>query len=150
MREAEEKIKSPHKHELESEALMVLCNYGWPGNVRELRHVVERLVATAMSRKITLEAVEMAMSSTTSVTANAQIPLLLYENDSLDAFLDRSFIALYQQLMAKTGNHSEAARLLGLSRTSLYQRLDRTRQRMLERGEFLELPKNGTSSSEAR
>lgn len=144
MREAEEKIKSPHKHEIESDALVALCNYGWPGNVRELRHVIERLVATTIKGEITAEAVETAMTSATSF-ASAQIPLMLYENDSLDAFLDRSFIALYQQLMAKTGNHSVAARLLGLSRTSLYQRLERTQKRMQDRGEFVDLPKNGRS-----
>src|SRR5207249_11558137 len=104
MREAEVKIESPHKHEIDSDALVALCNYGWPGNVRELRHVIERLVATTIKSKITSAAVETAMASATSF-ANAQIPLMLYENDSLDAFLDRSFITLYQQLMAKTGNH---------------------------------------------
>src|SRR5437870_10806990 len=65
MREAEEKIKSPHKHEIESDALVALCNYGWPGNVRELRHVIERLVATTIKGKITAEAVETAMASAT-------------------------------------------------------------------------------------
>ena len=125
-------------------AIVALCNYGWPGNVRELRHVLERLVATTINGKITVEAVGTAMASATSF-ANAQIPLMLYENDSLDAFLDRSFITLYQQLMAKTGNHSVAARLLGLSRTSLYQRLERTQKRMQDRGEFVDLPKNGRS-----
>lgn len=58
---------------------------------------------------------------------------MLYENDSLEAFLDRSFISLYDQLLPKTGSHSQAARLLGIDRTGLYQRLERARRRMQSR-----------------
>jgi two-component system, NtrC family, response regulator HydG len=129
MREAEEKIKCSRKHNIDREAVAALCNYGWPGNVRELRHVIERLVATTMNGGITVDAVRRAMPSA-SGAMDAHVPLLLYENDSLEGFLDRSFISLYDQLLAKTGSHSEAARLLDVERTALYQRLDRARRRM--------------------
>jgi transcriptional regulator with PAS, ATPase and Fis domain len=129
MREAEEKIKCTRKHTIHDEALLALCNYGWPGNVRELRHVIERLVATNMNGEITVKAVCQALPAN-SCAIDAQIPLLIYENDSLEAFLDRTFVSLYDQLLAQTGNHSEAARLLGLTRTALYQRLERARRRL--------------------
>jgi two-component system response regulator HydG len=147
MREAEEKIKSPQRHSVELEAVELLCQYGWPGNVRELRHVVERLVAVTMGGEITVEAARLALPSTISFATDAKIPLLVYENDSLDAFLDRSFLSLYEQLLAQTGNHSEAARLLGMGRSALYQRLERTRKRMQARGDFANFPPNGTSPS---
>ncbi|MGH9904987.1 MAG: helix-turn-helix domain-containing protein [Pyrinomonadaceae bacterium] len=60
----------------------------------------------------------------------AQSPILYNENDSLEAFLDRTLLGLYDQLLAKTGNHSQAARLLRIDRTSLYQRLERARRRI--------------------
>jgi transcriptional regulator of acetoin/glycerol metabolism len=60
---------------------------------------------------------------------DVQVPLLLYENESLEAFLDRSFLSLYEQLLAQTGSHSQAARLLGIERSALYQRLERARKR---------------------
>lgn len=129
VREAEEKIKCARKHTIHDEAVSALCNYGWPGNVRELRHVIERLVATTMNGEITVKEVCQALPAN-SFAIDAQIPLMIYENDSLEAFLDRTFVSLYEQLLAQTGNHSEAARLLGPTRTALYQRLERVRKRM--------------------
>ncbi len=136
MREAEEKIKSTIKHTIQREAMTVICNYGWPGNVRELRHLVERLVATNMGEQITFDAVRRAMPAASRCAPDAKIPLLVYENDSLEAFLDRSFLSLYDQLIAQTGSHSQTARLLGLERSALYQRLERTRQRMWRRTNY--------------
>jgi transcriptional regulator with PAS, ATPase and Fis domain len=133
MRHAEEKIKSPRKHKIERDAMTIMCNYGWPGNVRELRHVIERLVARTMNGEITADAVRRAMPAASQCMPDAQIPLLIYENDSLDAFIDRSFLSLYDQLMAQTGSHVKTARLLGLDRSALYQRLERTRRRMERR-----------------
>ena len=62
-------------------------------------------------------------------TASAHVPLLYHENDTLEAFLDRTLLRLYEQLLAKSGSHSQAARLLRIDRTSLYQRLERARRR---------------------
>lgn len=132
IREAEEKVKCTRKHTIQEDALLALCNYGWPGNVRQLRHVVERIVATTTNCQITAKAVSQALP-TSSFAIDAQVPLMIYENDSLEAFLDRTFLSLYEQLLAQTGNHSEAARLLGLTRTALYQRLERVRKRMERR-----------------
>jgi transcriptional regulator with PAS, ATPase and Fis domain len=129
--EAEQKIKCSRKHTIEQEGITVLSNYGWPGNVRQLRHVVERLVATTMDGEIiTADAVRRALPNGNLSGAGAQVPLLYHENDSLEAFLDRTLLTLYDQLLAKTGNHSQAARLLRIDRTSLYQRLERARRRM--------------------
>jgi transcriptional regulator of acetoin/glycerol metabolism len=73
------------------------------------------------------------MPAVSQCSPDAQIPLLIYENDSLDAFIDRSFLSLYDQLMAQTGSHAKTARLLGIDRSSLYHRLERTRRRMQQR-----------------
>jgi transcriptional regulator of acetoin/glycerol metabolism len=56
-----------------------------------------------------------------------------HENDSLDAFLDRTLLHLYDQLLAKTGSHSQAAKLLNMDRVALYQRIKRVRRRLLRR-----------------
>jgi len=137
VRQAEEKIRCPRKHTIDADAMIVLRNYGWPGNVRELRHVVERLVAMTMSEEITAETVVRAMPQTSPCRPDAQIPLLVYENDSLDAFIDRSFVCLYDQLMAQTGSHSKVARLLDTDRSALYRRLERTRKRLGQRNDHL-------------
>ena len=129
--EAEQKMQCSRKHRIEQEAISVLSEYGWPGNVRQLRHVIERLVATTMDGEvITGEAVRRALPNGNLSGASVQVPLLYHENDSLEAFLDRTLLNLYEQLLAKTGNHTQAARLLRIDRTSLYQRLERARRRM--------------------
>ena len=86
-----------------------------------------------MNGEITADAVRRAMPAASQCRPDAQIPLLIYENDSLEAFIDRSFLSLYDQLMAQTGSHVKTARLLGLDRSALYQRLERTRRRMEQR-----------------
>jgi transcriptional regulator with PAS, ATPase and Fis domain len=82
---------------------------------------------------ISAEAVRRALP-TNGVCAAAQVPLLYNENDSLEAFMDRTLLSLYDQLLAKTGNHSQAARLLRIDRTSLYQRLERAHRRVQANG----------------
>ena len=130
LRHAEEKIRCSRPLKTEEEALKALSTYAWPGNVRQLRHVVEKLVATTMDGEvITAEAVHQAIPSDHLSSANAHVPILVYENDSLDDFLDRTLLGLYEQLLASTGSHSRVARLLRIDRTSLYQRVERACRR---------------------
>jgi transcriptional regulator with PAS, ATPase and Fis domain len=79
---------------------------------------------------ITAELARQALPNGHLATASAHVSLLYPENDSLEAFLDRTLLTLYDQLLAKTGNHSQVARLLRIDRTSLYQRLERARRRI--------------------
>jgi len=128
--EAEKRFKCSRKRRVEKEAITVLSKYPWPGNVRQLRHVVEKLVATTDGEIITSELARRALPNGHLTTTSTQVPLLYHENDSLEAFLDRTLLTLYEQLLAKTGNHTQAARLLRIDRTSLYQRLERARRRV--------------------
>jgi transcriptional regulator with PAS, ATPase and Fis domain len=129
--EAEKRSKCSRKRKVEKEAMKVLANFPWPGNVRQLRHVVEKLVATTMDGDlITAEAARRALPNGHLSSARPEIPLLYHENDSLEAFLDRTLLTLYEQLLAKSGSHSQAARLLRIDRTSLYQRIERARRRV--------------------
>lgn len=150
LRQAEDKVKCARKHTIDREAMIILRNYGWPGNVRELRHVIERLVAMTMQEHITAETVMRAMPPASRCRPDAQIPLLVYENDSLEAFIDRSFVSLYDQLMAQTGSHSKVARLLDTDRSALYRRLERTRRRLRARSPLLDMPANGDRSDTPR
>jgi len=120
--EAEKRSKCSRR--VEEEAITVLSKYPWPGNVRQLRHVVEKLVATTMDGDlISADLARQALPNGHLAAASAHVPLLYHENDSLEAFLDRTLLTLYEQLLAKSGSHSQAARLLQIDRTSLYQRL---------------------------
>lgn len=128
--QAQKKLTRSQKHKIEDHAIAMLSTYGWPGNVRQLRHVVDRLVATASKgATITVDDIHAALPGT-ALTATAQVPLVYHENESLDQFLDRVTLQLYAQLLAKTGSHTKTARILRTDRVSLYQRIERARERL--------------------
>lgn len=128
--QAQKTLTRSQKHKFEDHAIAMLSAYGWPGNVRQLRHVVERLVATASDgATITVDDIHAALPGT-ALTATSQIPLVYHENESLDQFLDRVTLQLYGQLLAKTGSHTKTARILRTDRVSLYQRIERARERL--------------------
>lgn len=128
--QAQKTLTRSQKHKFEDHAIAMLSTYGWPGNVRQLRHVVERLVATTSDgATISVDDIHAALPGT-ALTATSQIPLVYHENESLDQFLDRVTLQLYGQLLAKTGSHTKTARILRTDRVSLYQRIERARERL--------------------
>ena len=128
--QAQKKLPRSQEHKIEDDAISMLTTYGWPGNVRQLRHVVDRLVATASKgATITVDDIHAALPGT-ALTATSQVPLVYLENESLDQFLDRVTLQLYGQLLAKTGSHTKTARILRTDRVSLYQRIERARERL--------------------
>lgn len=130
---AERSLSRLGEHTIEPDAITALASYPWPGNVRQLRHVVERLVATLPdAATITAQDIYRALPAATFSNAIPELPIF-EENDSLDAFLDRTLLNLYDHLVAKTGSHSQAAKLLNMDRVALYQRIKRVRQRLLGR-----------------
>ncbi len=97
----------------EDAALEALLAHAWPGNVRELDHVIER--AVLMARDDPVRAGDLALRA-----ADSRGPAL----DELT--LDEAERLLIQRALQRCdGNVSEAARLLGLSRSALYRRLER-------------------------
>lgn len=130
---AQKRLSRSGAHMIEPDALTALAAYTWPGNVRQLRHLVERLVATlANGDTISARDVYRALPAATFSDAMSALPIF-EENDSLDAFLDRTVLSIYDQLIAITGSHSQVAKLLNMDRVALYQRIKRARQRLLRR-----------------
>jgi transcriptional regulator with PAS, ATPase and Fis domain len=129
---AEQRLDHSGKHIIEPDAIATLASYTWPGNVRQLRHVVERLVATLEGGVITAADIYRALPAATFSGAMSDVPIF-DEHDSIDTYLDRILINLYNHLIAKTGSHSQAAKLLNIDRVALYQRIKRARERQLRR-----------------
>ncbi len=91
-------------------ALKALLEYPWPGNVRELEHCVERAVLMARGAELTPE------------------DLVLRQRDGgarvEDMTLEDAERYLIQRALGRSdGSVSDAAKLLGLSRSALYRRL---------------------------
>lgn len=93
------------------EAMAALETYAWPGNVRELEHAMERAVLVAAGEVVRVE--ELALRGRGS-------PPAALENMTLEE-AERHLIQ--RALKKAEGNVSEAAKLLGLSRSALYRRL---------------------------
>lgn len=94
-------------------ALRILCEYAWPGNIRELQSVIERIVATQKSRTITADQVAELMQSAFEKDACSETP----SESSAPA------LTVKQALRVAKGKHGVAAELLGISRTTLWRRL---------------------------
>jgi len=106
---------------LSPELVDALCRADWPGNVRQLENTVARMVALHGGiREIGLEAFTGAPSHPSEPAVDMPAGETLSLREQVDA-LERSIIA--RTLAAVSGNQSEAARRLGLSRSSLIDRL---------------------------
>ena len=127
-KEAKIKVNLANRVCMDDAAIAALTRYAWPGNVRQLRHVVER-VAIGAGNKPIISALEVSevLEEIRRFETPSEFPLGYREEDSLDEFLARITLGLYNHLRA-SGNHSEVARILGIHRTTLYQRIERARR----------------------
>jgi DNA-binding NtrC family response regulator len=107
-------------------ALAALAAYDFPGNVRELANVVERAVVVAEGAEVGAGHLPEAIPATASSARGrrARRPTL--------AELEGEYIC--EVLADLRGNKSQAARVLGISRKNLYERLAREKKGMKDEG----------------
>jgi PAS domain S-box-containing protein len=95
--------------EISQEALRLLMDYEWPGNVRELRSAIEFTLIHCAGSVIQPEDLPPEIFSAPDSLAGDPLP------DERSRFLEA--------LQRSRGNRALAARLLGISRATLYRRL---------------------------
>jgi DNA-binding NtrC family response regulator len=100
---------------LSAPAIKRLGKYHWPGNVRELQHAIER--AVIMSDSKTLQPNDFFFSP-----QQTDKDSLHFEDLNLEAV---EKVVIQKVLSKHSGNVSRAARELGLTRTSLYRRMEK-------------------------
>ena len=128
--EAAKEMKRAKAPGIPPDAIAALCRYTWPGNVRQLQHVVQRLVAGLTNgHRISAEEVTQALQDVSLFDSGAQVPMIFREDDTLDGYMDRILLGLYDHFRALTGSHAEAARMLRVDRIALYSRLRRAKIR---------------------
>jgi DNA-binding NtrC family response regulator len=107
--------------ELPAEVLTALLSYEWPGNVRALRHAAERAVILAGEGAFTLEDFSLGRAAAPRAPTTSTPPSL-----SPDLNLERAEKQMVEQALKKHAyNISLAAQELGLTRASLYRRMDK-------------------------
>jgi len=101
----------------------VLCDEDWPGNVRELENTVARAVAFSSSSEIGVEVLSRSQAKpSTGQGMEPPVVRALSLRDRL-ALIERRMIV--RTLAAVQGNRSHAAKRLGLSRSTLIDRLNK-------------------------
>ncbi len=104
------------------QALAALRAYPWPGNVRELLNVVERAAWNARGPEIRLEDLPSHLIAAPAEEASPSGSTLLR-----DAVEEAEKRVIRRVLEITGGNKSQACRLLGVHRATLYQKLARYR-----------------------
>ncbi len=107
---------------LTAEAMEQLQRYSYPGNVRELEHALERALILAGADPIGPEHLAFIQPSGAGREAPSWIPEIPPEGLSLEE-LEKELIL--KALERAAGNKSQAARLLGLTRRTLYSRMEK-------------------------
>jgi len=99
--------------QFDSDAVYAFERYSWPGNVRELRNVVERAVLLARSEVVGVADLRLTPAHTP--------PPTLEDMNLEDA--ERALIRA--ALKRHSGNVTDAAAALGLSRSAMYRRMEK-------------------------
>ena len=111
------KFKKPFTG-VSAEAAEFLLRYSWPGNVRQLRNLVERIVLLENGPTLGLEhlpqEITEAVNEAPGDARNSSLSLAEIEERHIK-----------QVIRMTAGNKSRAARILGISRPTLIERLKR-------------------------
>ncbi len=102
---------------IRNDAMAMLQKYDWPGNIRELGNVIERaVILSGSNRYITAEHLPPELRKKTAATLSLQ-PVISLEQAEADCV---------SRALAATGNsQTEAAKLLGISRMTLWRKMQK-------------------------
>lgn len=117
---------------LPAESIDILNKYTWPGNVRQLENLMKRTILLSKNNVITPDLLLDELSSDTTKDLPQEgadfgaVPedLEAYEGHLYKHVIEQTEKELLQKTIAFTkGNQAKAARILGISRTMLYERM---------------------------
>ncbi|MBU9889501.1 MAG: sigma-54 dependent transcriptional regulator [Candidatus Omnitrophica bacterium] len=103
---------------IDAGALERLMRYDWPGNIRELKNVIERMIVLSSGGRLTAELVPEEFRAGETAPDGMRLSL---EGDRITD-VERELIR--RVLQEVKGNKSLAAEKLGISRRTLYRKLD--------------------------
>lgn len=117
--ELSQKEKMPAKI-VSRAAMIALQRYPWPGNVRELRNVVERALIIAEGPEIQLRHLPSRIAGLVQKSSSSPQK---YIAPLRDAVSEAETKAIIEAIRSVGGNKLKAAKILGVHRTVLYQKI---------------------------
>jgi len=114
--------------QIKPDAEQALLAYHWPGNIRELSHLIERAVLLCQHCEISLDDLPLRHSNNKTNhqssnvkynegTEQSQLPFMTLEK--------AEFNLIKQALLQTNNNIPQAATLLGLTKSSMYRRIEK-------------------------
>ncbi|MEL7342608.1 MAG: helix-turn-helix domain-containing protein, partial [Bacteroidota bacterium] len=103
--------------EIDKASLQQLQRYPWPGNIRELRHAIER--AVILSDGPQLRIADFVLQSEGESSLDQAASLETYNLEEIERW------AIRKVMTKHGGNISRAAEELGLTRATLYRRMEK-------------------------
>ena len=105
--------------------LKALCQYSWPGNVRELRAVLESMFVMSDAPVLGRDELPADITAALGATVDGLAAFAGSVNNTLGAeTLDGlECEAIRKELLLHKGNRSKVARILGISRSTLYRKI---------------------------
>jgi DNA-binding NtrC family response regulator len=108
--------------------MRMLMEFHWPGNIRELENIIERAVALSTGTMLDVGDIRLDIGRGVPSVAGPGMPSgdatgpLLPQGMTLEQYEDE---IIKEALRRASGNKSQAARLLGLSRNAFRYRLSK-------------------------
>jgi two-component system response regulator AtoC len=110
-----------HFRDIAPAAAQTFLTYPWPGNVRELKNLIERVALLEEGERLDADHLPPELTGARAATPQASEPLALPTLAQMEA--DH----IGEVLRLTAGNKSRAARILGISRQGLIEKLRRLR-----------------------
>ncbi|WP_171032945.1 helix-turn-helix domain-containing protein [Fodinibius saliphilus] len=114
--------------QISDECIETLIDHDWPGNVRELKNVIERsLVLLSGNGDIDLEQLKVIQKKNAYMSSQGTVV-----NTIIEILIGTSLEKIEEQVIGQTlnsvdNNKTEAAKILGFTRKTLHNKLDKYR-----------------------
>jgi DNA-binding NtrC family response regulator len=114
---------------ISSDTMKYLMEYSYPGNIRELKNIIERMIILSTERVIGVEDLPLEIKMKSDTLENKTIiglgPLKEILEKELYNLADVEKVVIATALQKTRWNKQETAKLLGIGRTTLYEKIRR-------------------------